>query len=70
MTFKKHTKKEIEMLSLALRMTGIACTEAAAEQLLLVQHELKFKGGRFNLKDAATIERYIKEKYFKIKDKK
>lgn len=63
-TYKKHTDTEISRLDIGLRMAGLLSCKASAEHILLVQDEIKKKGGKFTLLDATKIEQYIKDKYF------
>ena len=70
MQFKQPTLRELNILELSLRMTGVFCDYPALETILIVQDAIKKMGGEFSLKEAAEIQIYIQEKYKKVEPKK
>ena len=67
---KKYTDTEINLLRIALGMSGICINNPAGEHILHVIDGIKEKKGKFSLKDAAIIEVYIEKKYKKREVKK
>lgn len=60
---KTPSKKQVEMMRLALGLSGMPCNDAAAETVLLVVDGLETKGDQFSLRDASAIEYQIMRKY-------
>jgi len=60
---KTHTEKEIQIMRLALGLSGLPCNEATAETILLVVSEMERLGNKFSLQEASSIEYHILRKY-------
>jgi hypothetical protein len=69
---KHATERQIQIMRLALNLSGLSRNDAGAETVLMVHDELERIGGKFSLKEATAIERYIRDKYYtrKIEFKK
>lgn len=65
---KLPTKKQIQMLRLALGMAGCPVNDPSADLILRVQAAVKKKGGKFDLHHACDIQAAINEKYWPKKD--
>lgn len=60
---KKFTNKQIQIMRLALGMSGVACNDPTAETVLLVHHGMKTKKDQFSVRDAVDIEYFVEQKY-------
>ena len=52
----KDRKKEVEMLRLALNISGLSCNYISCDLINKVLLGIKKKGGKFSLLDGAKIE--------------
>lgn len=59
----KPTDKQIQIMRLALGLSGAPCSDAGAETVLLVTSEIERLGNEFSLFEASEIEYYIQMKY-------
>ena len=57
------SNKEIQIMRLALGLSGIPTNDAGAETVLLVNAEMKRLGADFSLREASEIEYFIQRKY-------
>jgi hypothetical protein len=64
---KIPTDQQIQIMRLALGMSGLPCNNAGAETVILVHAEMKRLGKKFSLKDATDIEYHIQRKYYSKK---
>lgn len=55
--------KDIQIMRLALGLSGLPCDDAAAETVLLVVDGIKKLKGKFSLKESSEIEYHIQKKY-------
>lgn len=63
---KRPTKKEVQLLRIALGMAGLATTDIACEIIISVQREMERLGtNKFSLKDGARIEDEVLKHYNK-----
>jgi len=60
---KKFSNKQIQIMRLAMGMSGVGCNDAVAETILLVHDGMKRLKDKFSLRDAVDIEYYIEQKY-------
>lgn len=64
---KQHTDKQIQIMRLALSMSGLPANDAGAETVLLVVEHMERLGGKFSLREACNIEYFISKKYNQYK---
>jgi hypothetical protein len=60
---KTHTNRQIQVMRIALGLSGLPCNDAAAETVLLVNREMKRLGSKFSIRESSEIEYFITRKY-------
>lgn len=60
---KHFTEKQIQIMRLALSLSGLTANGAGAETVLLVTSEIERLGDKFSLREATDIEYHIRNKY-------
>ena len=61
---KNFSTKQIQLMRLALGLSGLPVNDSSAETVLIVHSEMERLGNKFSLKEAANIEYHIYRKYF------
>lgn len=64
---RQPTNRQIQIMRLALGLSGLPCNDASAETVLLVVSGMKKMGSKFSLREAAEIEHHIHKKYRSVK---
>ena len=59
----KPTNRQIQVMRLSLGLSGMPCSDAAAETVLIVNSEMHRLGPKFSIREASEIEYYITRKY-------
>lgn len=60
---QQFSNKKIQVMRLALGLSGLPCNDAAAETVLLVVSEMERLGNKFSVRESVAIESHIHRKY-------